>query len=76
MIAGYSVKGDTLVLEKPRPWSNHFIPFLGGPNFDISRDGKRLLVPQPQPSEDAKSSLHITFLLNYFDELRRRLPVK
>jgi hypothetical protein len=30
-------------------------------------------VPEEQPKE-AKVDLHVTMLLNWFDELRRRLP--
>jgi serine/threonine-protein kinase len=76
MVASYSVRGDTFYPEKPQPWSNQLIPSFGMPNFDVSLDGKRLVVPLPQSTEDAKGSVHVTFLLNYFDELRRRMPAK
>jgi hypothetical protein len=43
-------------------------------NFDISPDGKRAVVfPQPAPGQ-AEGTLHATFLLNFFDEVRRRIP--
>jgi hypothetical protein len=44
--------------------------------FDLAPDGRRLVLPSALSPEDAKGSLHVTFLFNYFDELRRRVPVK
>ena len=81
MVAEYAVKWDTFYTEKPRHWPDLQIPVpkAGGtvpPNFSLSPDGKRLVVSMPQSLENAKGFLHVTFLLNYFDELRRRLPVK
>jgi serine/threonine-protein kinase len=80
MVADYRVKGQTFYPEKSRPWPNLQIPVtvtgLSMPNFDLAPDGKRLLVSMPQSLENTQGSLHVTFLLNYFDELRRRLPVK
>jgi hypothetical protein len=29
-----------------------------------------------QPPDDAKSSVHVTVLENFFDELKRKVPVK
>ena len=42
-------------------------------NFDVSPDGKRVVM-FPRPIEQAEGSLHATFLLNFFDEVRRRIP--
>jgi hypothetical protein len=43
-------------------------------SFDITPDGKRAVV-FPRPAETrAEGSLHATFLLNFFDEVRRRIP--
>ena len=43
--------------------------------FDLTPDGRRIIAwePQEQPKE-AKADLHVTMLLNWFDDLRRRLP--
>ena len=45
-------------------------------NLDLAPDGKRFVViPLPDPSAgEAKRPVHVTFLLNFFDELKRRLP--
>jgi serine/threonine-protein kinase len=41
----------------------------------LAPDGKRFVIfPRPEAATQAKGNLHVTFLLNYFDELRRRAP--
>jgi hypothetical protein len=43
-------------------------------NFDVSPDGKHVvMLPRPTSAATA-GSLHATFLLNFFDEVRRRVP--
>ena len=47
----------------------------GDSNWDLAPDGKRFVVfPARDPAGEEKGSVHVTFLLNFFDELRRRLP--
>jgi hypothetical protein len=47
------------------------------PYFDIAPDGKRFVViPQVDAAQEKQGNLHATFLLNFFDEVRRRVPVK
>ena len=42
-------------------------------NFALAPDGKRFAVfPLPETTAEDKGAAHITFLLNFFDELRRR----
>ena len=79
----YSVEGDAFSSSKPRLWTDKLIgttagsiPFGGGrPPFDLTPDGRRIIAwePQEQP-KDPKANLHVTVLLNWSDELRRRLP--
>jgi hypothetical protein len=60
------------VAEKPRVW----IAKLGGTSFDLAPDGKRVAVVTPVESKEATKPDHeVTFLFNFFDELRRRAPV-
>jgi hypothetical protein len=79
MAAGYTVSGDALVFSKPRVWSPHRVPELGSPPalaFDVSPDGKRFaVVLNTDGTADPKPITHLTFLLNFFDELQRRVPV-
>jgi hypothetical protein len=34
-----------------------------------------LVFPRPEATREQKGSVHVTLLLNFFDELRRRVPV-
>jgi len=73
MAASYRVNGDTFVPEKPRVWIAKF----GGIDWDLSPDGKRVVVLTPLESAGAPARDHeVVFLLNFFDELRRRVPAK
>ncbi|MGD0133934.1 MAG: protein kinase [Bryobacteraceae bacterium] len=74
--AGYTVKGDTFVAGKPRLWSDQrlYAP-TADQNFDLFPDGSRIAAVIPLTTDESKGSVHVTFLLNFFDELRRRVPV-
>jgi serine/threonine-protein kinase len=76
MVAEYTVHGDSFDAGRPRIWSSQQIgSTVFNPNLDLSADGKRFVVfsgtstPRPQTG-----SAHVVFLLNFFDELRRRIP--
>jgi hypothetical protein len=44
-------------------------------NLDLAPDGKRFVVaPKPEATGRRKGSVHVTVLLNFFDELRRHIP--
>jgi serine/threonine-protein kinase len=77
MAVHYSVKDDVFVADKPRVWEP--MPMATPPtatNFDLSPDGKRLAVIMPVASPEAPKPEHeVVFLQNFFDELRRRVPV-
>jgi Tol biopolymer transport system component/tRNA A-37 threonylcarbamoyl transferase component Bud32 len=79
MAATYTAKGDSFAPDKPRLWSSTQIMDLfstGIWNLDLSPDGKRFVViPRPDATREQKGSVHVTVLLNFFDELRRRVPV-
>jgi len=80
MAAAYTVKGDSFVAGKPRLWSEKPIGGSAGnnKNVDLASDGKRLvaLMPANEAKESQESQNHVVFLLNFFDELRRRVPAK
>jgi hypothetical protein len=72
MAASYTVKGDTFVVEKPRVW----IAKTGGTQFDVAPGGKRVAVLTSVDSAGAPKQEHeVVFLQNFFDELRRRVPL-
>ena len=76
MVAEYEVLGDSFAPGRPHRWSDLQIqrPADFIRNFGLAPDGRRFAVI-PRPDEAAsKASLHVNFLLNFFDELRRRIP--
>ena len=70
MAASYTTSSDAFSLGKPRLWA---AKKNMGDYFDLAPDGKRFAVVQPEESEQ-KGPQQVTFLLNFFDELRRRAP--
>jgi len=77
MVVAYTVTGGNFTAGKPRRWGE--IGYrAGGPGqpLDLAPDGTRFIVLSAQASspEVEKANLHITFLLNFFDELKRKLP--
>jgi serine/threonine-protein kinase len=72
MVAPYTVDGGSFRPGKPRIWSNVRLWMAGNvPNFDLHPDGQRFAVSLV-PGDAATA--HVTFLFNFFDELRRRVP--
>ena len=44
--------------------------------FDVAPDGKRVMTVMPTVTEPAPQADHtLVFVQNFFDELRRRVPV-
>ena len=74
MVLDYTADGDSFAAGKPRPWSD--VPMNQGElNLDLAPDGKRFVeIPQQVAASAEKGSVHVTFLLNFLDELRRRVP--
>jgi eukaryotic-like serine/threonine-protein kinase len=80
MTAAFTAKGDSFAAGKPRLWSNTqnldiSLTSLYGA-FDLTPDGKRFVVavaPRADSAGQPKNSVHVTFLLNFFDEVRRRV---
>jgi Tol biopolymer transport system component len=75
MVVDYSVDGGVFVPGKPRLWSDKQLFFAGTSNMDLAPDGKHFAVlVEPEAAAGDKSSVHVTMLLNFFDELKRRIP--
>ena len=68
----WSPDGRSIVFSTPRVW----IAKLGGSEWDLAPDGRRVAVLTPARSGDAATRDHeVVFLLNFFDELQRRVPL-
>jgi serine/threonine protein kinase/WD40 repeat protein len=78
MAATYAVKGDSFVADKPRLWSEKQLGMarLGKRNVHLAPDGKRVVALMPvETAEGQKAQNHVTFLMNFSDEVRRKVPV-
>lgn len=76
MAVPYTVKGDTFVADRPRIWAR--LPAgIAREGFDLAPDGRRGVVAAPvEEAQEQIEQSHVTFLLNFFDELRRRVPAR
>ena len=73
MTVGYTAGGDSFVAEKPRVWAAGVRSVSG---FDFAPDGKRVAVSVAVGTPDVQAQEHsVVFVMNFFDELRRRAPV-
>jgi hypothetical protein len=56
-------------------WSSTPILDPGYLHLDLAPDGKRFAVfVNRAPATENTATVHVTFLLHFFDELRRRVP--
>jgi serine/threonine-protein kinase len=78
MVVDYTARGDSFDAGTPHPWTDKPLLYLGSPpvyTYDVAPDGKRLaVVLYSDGTTDEKPITHVTFLLNFFDELRRQVP--
>jgi serine/threonine-protein kinase len=72
MAVDYSVEGSSFIPGKPRLWSDRQLFYTGTSNLDLAPDGKRFAILQLD--ETSRAAPRVVFLLNFFDELRRRIP--
>ena len=75
LVTSYRERGDSFVADPPRLWSpNRFIHFSTTRSYDPAPDGKHVVVLAPAETPE-ESHDRVIFLLNFFDELRRRVPL-
>jgi len=75
MVVEYTVNGDSFAPGKPRQWSDKQIFNPGVLNLALAPDGQRFAVfPMPEAAGAGKGSVHVTFLLSFLGELKRRIP--
>jgi serine/threonine-protein kinase len=78
MVVDYTANGSSFSPGKPRLWSRQQILLnVEGGSFQpyaLAPDGKRFVVLlYPDRTTERRNPLHLTFLLNFGDELRRRV---
>ena len=67
----YRVNGESFVFEKPREWKVRVSLYNG---WDVTPDGKRIITIAPEADgEPRPRDTNLTFLINFNDELKRRL---
>jgi len=73
---GYTARGDSIAPGKPQVWSETRLLSLGPyPPYDLAPDGKRFAaVLYPDGTAERKPTTSVALLVNFFDELRRRVP--
>jgi len=81
MMAAYTTTGDSLHADKPQLWSpGQFTSRGPASNFDMHPDGKRFVVLKDSAvlkdsvAGEAKAVNKVSFILNFFDELRHKVP--
>jgi serine/threonine-protein kinase len=74
MTIPYKDAGGSFETGKPLVWSRQIALFTAARSYDPAPDGKRVIVLMPA---DAPQAAHdrLIFLLNFFDELRRRVAL-
>jgi eukaryotic-like serine/threonine-protein kinase len=73
MVAPYAIEADSLSAEKPRLWSEgRFRASAASRMFDLHPDGDRFAIAAQGPGGGTQD--HVTFIFNFFDELRRIAP--
>jgi Tol biopolymer transport system component len=76
MVADYTTDGGSFAAGRAHPWSDVQVLNTGVSNLALAPDGKRFAVfPLTETMGGEKGSVRVTFLLNFFDELRRKVPV-
>jgi len=71
-VVDYSVNGTSFEAGKPRLWSDRQLQKVFKSNIALAPDGKHFAVFEPV--EGGKTAPKVAVLLNFLDELKRRLP--
>jgi Tol biopolymer transport system component len=76
MVVIYTASADSFHADKPQLWSpGQFTELgLGNSNFDLHPDGKRIAVLKAPGTEQAAAVNKVSFIFNFFDEIKRKLP--
>lgn len=74
MVVSYRTHGDSFFPDRPRVYSRKIVGFGTTRSYDPAPDGKHIVaLTAADPAHGSQERL--VFLLNFFDELRRRVPL-
>jgi Tol biopolymer transport system component/predicted Ser/Thr protein kinase len=78
MVATYTTNGGVFKAETAQIWSGRRLANTGlTPNFDLDPNGGGFVVLVPaEGSEPPEAQSHVTLVANFFDEVRRLVPVR
>ena len=68
------MQGDLFVADKPRIWCERLAGFSTTRSYDPAPDGKHVVALAPAETPEEPHD-HVIFLLNFLDELRRRVSL-
>jgi dipeptidyl aminopeptidase/acylaminoacyl peptidase len=75
MVVDYHISGSAFIASRPRVWSNAPFRRVGTlPSWALHPDGKRIAMFPPDASSEGANRPRFGYLLNFFDEVRRRAP--
>jgi serine/threonine-protein kinase len=79
-VANFTANGDSFSTGKPQLWSQSTLLFLGNNYpYELAPDGKRfaaVLYPGGTSERSQNPIDSVSFVLNFFDELKRRVPTR
>jgi hypothetical protein len=57
MVTNYTVKGDSFVADKPKPWTERRLADIGlnGTSYDVAPDGERIVALMPARVRKSRS---------------------
>ncbi|HEY3836663.1 MAG TPA: protein kinase [Bryobacteraceae bacterium] len=73
MSVNYVAKPESFEADPPRPWSDRV---LRSRNLAMGPDPRRFAVAMAADESSEKPETHVVFLLNFFDDLRRKAAAK
>jgi serine/threonine-protein kinase len=76
-VATYTTRGNSFSPGKSRVWSERQLGDWGvNRMYDLARDGKRFaIILDTDQTGESKAATSVAVLVNFFDELRRRVPL-
>ena len=75
-VVEYSVQGDSFLAGQPRTWTSKEVANAFSSEIDMAPDGKRFVAVISMEAAEQRPSTHVTFLFNFYDQLRQRVPVR